>query len=931
MSFSVEDILYVKIVVEKMLQRIGNQCESIQLERSTILREKPDDCFGKTKYYYEKFNLRYIAPFVLLLIYSILGAALFYWVEYDNERELLRREAIKLERLRNETFHRLKEVMTDRIRSDQTKLYNSRDVLVWYEKQLAKLHLSDGLEWDMWGALFYVGTLFTTIGYGNIAPRTAYGQALSIVYALIGIPLVLAILSQFGRTLTNFVSNLWIRYRQCIKGFAKRKRIAAKTRASRMWGERSRDKYSQRELLNAEEGNAPLADPTLLNNQNDVDDQLVDEDELLESRTIPVWLALFLCVAWICLCAGLFCLWETRWSYFTSLYFFFISLSTIGLGDVVPDHPHMLILMFWLVIIGLSIVSMLLSVIQIKMEEWLYHLMIRMQRWEYLALNSATLFQKEYQRALASGDPIERQAILDKLMKKEPWFMRNMAQHLISENQAAKLDHQKEYQRALASGDPIERQAILDKLMKKEPWFMRNMAQHLISENQAAKLDHQAEAFERCVRQMNNKNIQTEPSANTEQVDETQVDHPTQNNVATDGRSLASEAMLSPRCTDMATQWSKDNSSELEARLLPVNALEKATSVGQAAQHEVDNDSISDVPSLPLDESSPEVVDKSMQVSAVSCADRSQQVDPLSANGCGVQTDIAQFQVDEIMLKLHDLQAKSKIKPVLTDRSMETSLQGIGAKDETSEETDKTEQITQSTQYDFFPVVVDISITADLNNETVDEGIETEQNEYLLNRSMETDAWMAQLQMPECSRSVQTHFDDDEVNQIDDLTTRRQRLSRQQRTHDNERSTQCEIETADTCDTCVQTMLEMRDFDTDSINGPRSSSVISLRGSIAEEPVEVTKQDLIIQTDDSYLKIARRLDEIRNNRTASLHICVAKPLAVTTDNASNTTKQRPEKSPDKLVTFAVDNGVTKINEETDAADTDSLRVRPDVS
>lgn len=48
------------------------------------------------------------------------------------------------------------------------------------------------------------------------------------------------------------------------------------------------------------------------------------------------------------------------------------------LGDVVPDHPHMLILMFWLVIIGLSIVSMLLSVIQIKIEEWLYNLMIRM-------------------------------------------------------------------------------------------------------------------------------------------------------------------------------------------------------------------------------------------------------------------------------------------------------------------------------------------------------------------------------------------------------------------------------------------------------------------------------------------------------------------------------------------------------------------------
>uniref|UniRef100_A0A183DMJ3 PDZ_6 domain-containing protein n=1 Tax=Gongylonema pulchrum TaxID=637853 RepID=A0A183DMJ3_9BILA len=50
-------------------------------------------------------------------------------------------------------------------------------------------------------------------------------------------------------------------------------------------------------------------------------------------------------------------------------------------------------------------------------------------------------------------------------------------------------------------------------------------------------------------------------------------------------------------------------------------------------------------------------------------------------------------------------------------------------------------------------------------------------------------------------------------------------------------------------------------------------------------------QDLIIQTDDSYLKIARRLDQIRTNRTESLHICMAKPLQKT---------DRPEASGSKF-------------------------------
>ncbi|MCP9258579.1 TWiK family of potassium channels protein 18 [Dirofilaria immitis] len=180
-------------------------------------------------------------------------------------------------------------------------------------------------------------------------------------------------------------------------------------------------------MLDLEEGNTE-SNHRLLNSLPSEPSEAIEDDEKMESRTIPVWLALFICISWICICSGLFCLWETRWSYFTSLYFFFISLSTIGLGDVVPDHPHMLILMFWLVIIGLSIVSMLLGVIQIKFEEWLYHLMIRMQ--------------KEYQRALACGDPVKRNEILQRLMANEPWYIRNMAPHLLTEKQTAQLDTQ---------------------------------------------------------------------------------------------------------------------------------------------------------------------------------------------------------------------------------------------------------------------------------------------------------------------------------------------------------------------------------------------------------------------------------------------------------------------------------------------------------
>lgn len=90
--------------------------------------------------------------------------------------------------------------------------------MVLYEKELTKNKLPEALEWDMWGALLFVGTVFTTIGYGNITPRTQGGQALSILYAIIGIPLVLAILNQCSKKLTKCVSEIWIKYVKLILG-----------------------------------------------------------------------------------------------------------------------------------------------------------------------------------------------------------------------------------------------------------------------------------------------------------------------------------------------------------------------------------------------------------------------------------------------------------------------------------------------------------------------------------------------------------------------------------------------------------------------------------------------------------------------------------------------------------------------------------------
>ncbi|XP_044019142.1 open rectifier potassium channel protein 1-like isoform X2 [Aphidius gifuensis] len=152
---------------------------------------------------------------------------------------------------------------------------------------------TDPLKWDFYNSFYFAYTVVSTIGYGNLVPTTMSSKILMILYALLGIPMNGILLSQLG----DFFSVIFIRAHEKYKSYK----------------ENHRDEFTKK-LAPLETRKAGLAARVLM-------------------YLAPGF------VMFIFFPASVISYYEET-TYNEAVYYAFVTLTTIGFGDIVAGQDN---------------------------------------------------------------------------------------------------------------------------------------------------------------------------------------------------------------------------------------------------------------------------------------------------------------------------------------------------------------------------------------------------------------------------------------------------------------------------------------------------------------------------------------------------------------------------------------------------------------
>uniref|UniRef100_A0A0N5AK40 Ion_trans_2 domain-containing protein n=1 Tax=Syphacia muris TaxID=451379 RepID=A0A0N5AK40_9BILA len=363
-------------------------------------------------------NFRIVLPHVGLVIlsaaYTLLGAAIFHHLEVPSEIEIRNRTSQQIDYLKQRLINDLLQIVQsqnvsadniyDRFSATTVTGYIydlfSWIILLWFRINTIIRNVSvaytknymtaddiiegDGpIKWSFSSSVFFSWTAITTIGYGHIVPRTPEGRVACLLYTLLGVPLILVTIADMGRflsarlraeglkTCSRFFRAVWC----CICVRLRKNKHQSKKSTS------GADLLStQRKLLRRRRANHidNLSDAgtfegiSEIHSQDDAETSTADTharaDDLegfegfQTERRVSVLFVLVIMIGYTAGGAFLMKLWE-NWEFMDSFYFCFVTVTTIGFGDIVPQNVDLFPATLAYIIFGLIITTMCIDLV----------------------------------------------------------------------------------------------------------------------------------------------------------------------------------------------------------------------------------------------------------------------------------------------------------------------------------------------------------------------------------------------------------------------------------------------------------------------------------------------------------------------------------------------------------------------------------------
>ncbi|KRX55283.1 TWiK family of potassium channels protein 7 [Trichinella sp. T6] len=171
----------------------------------------------------------------LSLIYTVIGAIIFYYIEYPNESTLKRKNLERINQLHSAITDDLWELT--RNETIQNKADWDRVTNQYFDQLMQALHdafsenhisveeiRNNHTEsvWSFSSSFFFSITLITTIGYGHLIPKTLDGRLACLIFSLFGIPLILVTIADLGKFLSLVTGKLYIALSDLCKLFVRK-------------------------------------------------------------------------------------------------------------------------------------------------------------------------------------------------------------------------------------------------------------------------------------------------------------------------------------------------------------------------------------------------------------------------------------------------------------------------------------------------------------------------------------------------------------------------------------------------------------------------------------------------------------------------------------------------------------------------------------